>query len=814
MSFRLSVVTLSLIVSVVSLAKGQLVVGNNRISLSSGLGQHIVRDTAVFLCYDCLLALVSDPKTDHLYEMTYNLTRNNPRLVKMYYQQLLAASTNQPLADQDFANFAQWATSKLYRLLQKIDPSSSADRESLVEWIDYKVRRAYDKNRILGFVQGQRVSEILEQVADKHTMKVEVVGDRRAGDRSRTVDLIGVNSQFFRNYVTFESQLPFESRLPDEDVAQVLAVAEGRDLDNTLLGDLLGKIGERKEIIAELGIVLHNVLNAHQVDPLRFEKIIKSLFLGKGDPIVVIIADLHEMDRLGIPGGQQGKLNEYLHHLHGKNVMIIKRLNDQLQIEVAAISDAGAITTISKNSVDSNTIFKDKSITLNEVFNLQQENVFNPARDFPFPMTWEGLIDSYPSHYYLLAKLTLAMGWGENDIKSFPDFETENLIKLIAAERDRHLDDPAKLGAIDFFVDNFLEAYSWRTTISLIDQTMEDHQLTISDLSSPYLDDLSPLEILTFVKSLMKALDFIHSTELTLKFILNSDNWYQQGNLVQLVKLLREHQLVEDLTSMPSYRKLISQPRFSYRDYLQLQIDLEDLLHKLPKSSELYLAVIMLPLAVKLENLANDVATTNDVVASLRQLPDPVFQEITDKLASGDIKLEQLQTSLQKIIDLKKQRQLPPPLVNDTPTEISYVPPHWLQETRVYREQPGVIALRKISDTMPLYERIETISEILGLTIANLIIKMNKHRNQAGPRQSSFSELTIRELLNRPELNRKDFQTINRYMQAIEEIYQRQLPNLIKSNTKAERSKGVEQYSKEITNQLQLIRKELRSKVS
>ena len=786
--------------------KDHLIKGN-KIRLSSEFGKLMVRDTAGFLCHECISGFFSPADIEQLHDQTNKLMRSNPNLVNMYYQLLFAASNNQQLADRHFADFAQSASKKLYRPLQKLTSPLPFERDSLTLLIDYKARGLYNKNRIISLAQGQRVSDILTTIAEQ---------SKNHGQAS-AIDLMALRSIID----DFASYQQFESQLPDEDAAQILAIAKDRVIDRNLITELLTKINEREELIAELGIALHNVLKAHKVDVSRLEAMATSLFSSQSNPVIVANVDPSEMTKLGLLDGQQGQLGEYLQHLRGKEVMLIKRLNDQLQVEVISITDDGMATTISNNNIDGNTLFKDNQITLTEVFNHQQQLPFNLTNDVPFPATWHELIVEKPTHHYLQAELTLAMGWGEADAESL--FADENIIELLEKERNYHLDNPAKLAVIDSFISSYPKAVKRLETVSAIDQIMGEQQWTLNEQPSPYLDDLSPSQLLTVVKEEIFYHELLYVAELPLLESLSKiDDWYWQSNLGQLVKILQKDQQIEYLTTMPSYQKLVAEQSFGYRDYLQLQMELEDLLRKLPPSHDLYLAVVMLPQALKIEQLVKELTKGSN----LAKLSDPLFRTIETQITAGEVPIEQLQVNLQKIVDSNKQRQLPPALIHDQPAEITYVQPHWLPKTSVYRQpssvvdregvsskEPGVISLQALSDDLSPYDRLEAINKVLDLDFDKLITKMNKIHKRTGQRRSSFDQLTINELLNKQNLAKKDLQIANRYLQVIEEVYQRQIPNLNFSKT-TNRHQGRDQYVQEIGRQLQLVREELRRRVT
>lgn len=793
------VIILTLAVSVAGFARNHLVGSNKKIRLSSGFGKLMTSDTVGFLCYDCLSGFFPPAIIEKLYEQTSRLMRNNPSLVNMYYQLLVAASDNQQLTAQFFSDFAQSASRKLYRPLQKLDRSSSFDRELLTMLIDHRARIAYNKNRIIGLAQGQRVSEILTTVRQS------------AKKRSNVVDLIALDTVIkeFSGYQNFESQLP------DEDAAQVLAVAKGRKLDRALIQELLVKINEREERIAELGIALHDALNAHKVEPSRFEPIVTSLFSPQSDPVVVVNAELTEMAQFGLIDGQQTLLSEHLQYLRGKEVMIIKRLTDQLQIEIMSIDDNGETTTITNNKIDGNTLFKDKRIALAEAFNQQPKNPLNLGSDVPFPVTWNDLVINEPTPYYLLVKLTLAMGWGEADLKPLLVANDKEIINLLTKEKNYHLDNPAKLTAIETFIDSYPKAINRLLTVSAIYKAMKDHQWTISEQPSPYLNDYSPSQILTLANKQRSYYEHLHATELSLEDLIDID-WYWQNNLDRLVELFQKHQLVEHLTTMSSYQKIFSQQELTYQDYLQLLVDLEDLLNELPRSHDLYSAVVMLRRTLQSEQLANSLIETDDLTASLAKLS-------LSQITADESQTKQIRANLQKIVDHERQPLPSPTLVNDQPpTVIPYLEPHWLQN-KVYRQpssvnnketsssnkEPGLVSLQNLGDNLSPYTRIEEVNKILDIDLDNLIAKMNKHRKRVDPRHPAFDQQILIELLERHHLSRKNLQTANRYLQAIEGVYQRQIPS-INFETTIDHRKGRDQYKREIGKQLQLIREELR----
>ena len=626
-------------------------------------------------------------------------------------------------------------------------------------------------------------------------------------NRTNTIDLIALNKviEDFAGYQEFESQLP------DEDATQVLEIAKGRNLDRELIHELFIKINEREDLIAELGIALHDVLDAHKVDPSRFETIATSLFSAKSDPVVVVNIGTTEMTQLGLVDGQQGALGEHLQYLRGKEVMIIQRVKDKLQIEIISVADDGQATTIITNKVDGNTLFKDNRIAMAEVFSYQQTT--NLGSDVPFPVTWHDLVVEAPTPYYLLAKLTLTMGWGEAEIDPLPVNDDKEILKLLKKERGYHLDDPAKLAAIEAFIDNYPKAVNRFLTISSIYQVMKEHQWTISEQQSPYLDDYSPSQILTLAKERMSYYEHLHVAELSVDFISDID-WYQQHNINRLIELLQQHQLVELLTTMPSYQKIFSKQDFGYRDYLQLRVELEDLIHKLPRSHDLYATVAMLPRILKIEQLAKNLAETDDLVASLAELSLP-------QMTIDELPLKQIHTNLQKIIDQERQ-PLPPAPVNDQPaTTISYVKPHWLPN-RVSRQppsvdkadkssskEPGLVNLQNLADNLAPYARIEAINKVLSIDVDKLITKMNKLGKRTERHSPAFDRLIFNDLFNNQSLTRKDLQTANRYLQAIGEVYRRQIPSINFDST-IDRRKGRAQYEQAIGEQLRLVRKELR----
>ena len=792
---KLLVVILILFVSVDSLARNHLV-GNKKIRLSSGFGKRITSDTVGFLCYDCLSGFLPPALIEKLYEQTSGLMRNNPTLVNRYYQLLVAASDNQQLTAQFFSDFAQLASRKLYRPLQKLDRSSLFDHELLTTLIDHRARVAYDKNRIIGLAQGQRVSEILTTVRQS------------AKKRSNVVDLIALDAVI----KDFSGYQKFESQLPDEDAAQVLAVVEGRKLDRALIQEVLIKINEREDRLAELGIALRDALDAHNVEPSRFEPIVTSLFSAKSDPVVIVNAEIAEMTQQGIIDGQQALLSEHLQYLRDKELMIIKRLTDQLQIEIMYIDNNGEATIITSNKIDGNTLFKDNRIALAEAFSQQrQKNPLNLGSDVPFSITWSDLVVEEPTPYYLLAKLALAMSWGEADLAPLLATNYKEIIKLLTKEKSYHLDNPAKLAALETFIDSYPRSVNRLFTVSTIYKTMEDHQWTISEQPSPYLNDYSPSQILTLAKKQTSYYEHLHAV-ISVEDLIDID-WYRQNNLNRLVELFQKHQLMEHLTTIPSYQKIFSQQEFTYRDYLQLQMELEDLLRELPRSHDLYSAIAMLPRTLHLEQLANSLTETGDLTVSLAKLW--MSQIIADELPT-----KQIQANLQEVVGHERQPLPSPTLVNDQPpTVIPYLKPHWLQN-RAYRQpssvnkkevsvskEPGLVSLQNLGDDLSPSTRLEEINKILDMDLDNLIAKMNKHRKRVDPRHPVFDQQILIELLEQQRLNRKKFQTANRYLQAIEGVYQRQIPSI---NFETDRRKGRDKYKQEIGRQLQLIREELR----